>query len=171
MYSGNHIELRALKPSDLPFLYQVENHPEHWKYSDIPGPYSKEDLMALIEESIHGSIYESFQERFVIEEKNQNPVGFIDLYDFDFTNKRAGVGVLVVPEYRRKGYAKEALLLLETYAKIDLKLHQLYALISEDNLKSRALFEENNYIKTSEKKDWYWAEGQFKNAFFYQKKL
>ena len=70
----------------------------------------------------------------------------IDLFDFDFKNSRAGVGILVKePTDRLKGYGREALKLLVDYSFGHLNLHQLYCHISEENEASIKLFE--NQVK------------------------
>ena len=62
----------------------------------------------------------------------------IDLYDFEV--KAAGVGVLILEKYRRRGFAKESLKLLSKYAFSTLKLKKLFCSITTDNKKSIKLF-------------------------------
>ena len=38
---GEHIYLRALEPSDLDFLYDIENDEKIWEISNTQTPYSK----------------------------------------------------------------------------------------------------------------------------------
>ena len=59
----------------------------------------------------------SEQFRFVIDMCG-TPIGCIDLHDYSWAKEMAGVGVVLLKEYRRKGFAKEALLLLIKYALI-----------------------------------------------------
>ncbi|MDR2894019.1 MAG: GNAT family N-acetyltransferase [Alistipes sp.] len=69
------------------------------------------------------------------------PLGFIDLFDLDPTNRSAGVGILICNESdRRKGYASEALRLLMKYAGRSLELSRLWCNIAADNSASIALF-------------------------------
>ena len=56
------------------------------------------------------------------------------MFDFDFKNGRAGIGILIKDEVNRsKGAGKEALALLINYSFTHLDLHQLYCNISEEN--------------------------------------
>ncbi len=171
MIKGITIDLRSLTPSDLSFLFKIENNPNHWIFSDVPGPYTKEELIDFIEQSIKNTIYENKQERFVIQNKEGVSVGFIDLFDFDFTHKRAGIGVVIASEFRNKGFAKEALKIMERYAKEELKLHQLYASISQENLKSISLFKGCDFVMTAVKKDWFIKNSEYLALQFYQKVL
>ncbi|MEZ4999417.1 MAG: GNAT family protein [Bacteroidales bacterium] len=55
------------------------------------------------------------------------PVGTIDLFEFDPHHLRAGIGILIAEQSdRRKGYASMALEALVDYCFSHLKLHQVY---------------------------------------------
>ena len=103
-------------------------------------------------------------------DKNNNPIGLIDVFDFNFKNKRAGIGILIKSESDRfKGYGKEALELLVDYCFKTLHLHQVYANISESNLPSLNLFEGNGFKKIGLKKDWSFDGHQFSNEYILQR--
>ena len=96
-------------------------------------------------------------------------IGLIDLFDFDFKNKRAGVGILIKSEQNRQhGYGKEALELLINYSSNQLHLHQLYCNISENNNTSIKLFSNQGFKKIGLKKDWIYTNGAFKNEYLFQ---
>lgn len=170
MFEDNSkISLRALEPSDSTFLYKWENDPDVWKVSDTLTPFS----MFQIEQYILNSedIYTNKQVRLMIELHQaigDRTIGSIDLYDFDPFHLRAGVGIFIDGAYRRKGFAFKALDLIEKYAFQTLELHQLYCLISADNLSSVKLFEARNYILTGTKKDWLKRNNHFMDQYQYQ---
>ncbi len=151
----NGVRLRALEPSDVEILYQWENDPAVWGVSHTLLPFSRHTLERFIAEQAH-DIYHTRQTRFVIEEtEGGRPVGVIDLFDFDPFHLRAGVGILVYePEYRRKGYASQALDILVRYAFEVLRLHQLYCNIPVGNAPSRRLFEKCGFVSCGLKKEW-----------------
>ncbi len=167
--TGNKVYLRALEPTDLDFLYLLENDEMLWEVSNTLTPYSKFVLQQYLDNA-HRDMYEVKQLRLAICLLNTtNPIGFIDLYDFNPTHKRAGVGIVVFSENnKQKGFAKEALQLLIRYCFTHLGLHQLYAGISEDNNKSIGLFEKTGFTKTGERKDWILSNRQYKTEYFYQ---
>ena len=154
------VKLRAPEPSDLELLYSWENNMEIWKVSNTLTPFSKYVLKKYIETS-HLDIWETKQLRLIIEAKNQSslmcvPVGTIDLFDFDPFHSRAGIGILIANmEYRKKGYATEALSLLIRYAFETLQLHQLYCNISHDNHVSLQLFKNHGFETVGTKKEWH----------------
>lgn len=166
--SGEKIILRALEPEDLNFLYQIENNESFWEVSHTQTPFSKYILKRYLENA-HLDIYESKQLRLLIEEKStRKQIGMIDLFDYNPQHKRAGVGILIHPDFEKKGFASEALSIIINYSFSHLQMHQLYANITSDNIKSLALFNKYNFIKTGVKKDWILSEGKFKDEVLFQ---
>lgn len=166
---GEHSYLRALEPSDLDFLYQLENDTDNWELSGTQTPYSKSVLEFYLENA-HRDIYEVKQLRLCICDKSNRVLGLIDLFDFDPKNKRAGLGIIIKNEKdRKKGFGGEAIKLCCDYAFSSLHLHQIYANILEDNVQSIKLFEKLGFIKSGVKKDWLLSGDCFKNEILYQK--
>tara|TARA_B110000090_G_scaffold196891_1_gene234282 strand:- start:22 stop:552 length:531 start_codon:yes stop_codon:yes gene_type:complete len=165
---GPKINLRALEPEDLEFLFEIENNETYWEVSHTQTPFSKYVLKQYIENA-HLDIFEAKQLRLLIEEKTtKKQMGMIDLFDFNPQHQRAGIGILVHPEFQEKGVASEALKMIIKYAFSKLNLHQLYANIARDNQQSISLFKKNNFVKAGEKKDWIFSEGKFKNELLFQ---
>ena len=166
---GKNIILRALEPTDLDFLYQIENDESVWEVSNTSMPYSRFILSQYLENS-HKDIFEIKQLRMVICKFNTNQViGCIDLFDFEPKHRRVGIGVIIsTDEEKQKGYAYEALEILCNYSFTYLNVHQVYANIPEDNIASIKLFEKSGFIKSGSKIDWIYAQGIFKNELHYQ---
>jgi diamine N-acetyltransferase len=125
---GNTVYLRALEPTDLDFLFQLENNEAVWEVSNTTSPFSRFVLTQYLENS-HKDIYEAKQLRLVICVSESNKaIGCIDLFDFEPKHKRVGVGILITSEEnKQKGFASEALQLLRNYVFQHLELHQIYA--------------------------------------------
>ena len=165
---GNIINLRALEPEDLEFLYQIENNETFWEVSHTQAPFSKFLLKQYLENA-HLDIFEAKQLRLLIENSNtKEQIGMIDLFDFNPQHKRAGIGILIHPDFQQNGFASEALSLLIKYSFSHLNLHQLYANITSDNSKSISLFTKHNFNKVGVKKDWVLSDGNFKDEILYQ---
>jgi diamine N-acetyltransferase len=166
---GDLICLRALEPTDLDLLYQLENDEQVWEVSNTTKPFSKFVLKQYLDNS-YRDIYEVKQLRLVIfSAQDDKTFGFIDLFDFEPKHQRVGVGIVIFnAQDRGKGYAAEALKLLENYVSVHLKVHQLYANISVDNERSIILFEKAGYKKSGEKKDWIISKNGFKDELFFQ---
>ena len=164
------IFLRALEPEDLDLLVQLENDSSLWKYSNRTEPFSRALLQKYIDEQ-HQDIFEVKQKRFVVSYPDQTPIGFIDFFDFEPLHRRAGIGIIIHPDYRGKGYGKKALKLAEEYATKHLILHSLYANIAPENNASLRVFESCEFLRLAEKKEWNFYEGQFHDEYLYQKLL
>ena len=165
---GKHIYLRALEPEDLEFIHTIENDESLWELSNTITPYSKFLIRQYLEHS-HKDIFEVKQLRLVISDYEEKALGMIDLFDFDFKNSRAGVGILVKEtQDRQLGYGKEALQLLINYSFTHLGLHQLYCNISEENMASIKLFTSQGFNKIGLKEDWNYVDGIYKNEFIFQ---
>ena len=162
--------LRLLEPSDLDFLERIENDTRLWKYSNTTKPFSNEVLKIYIQNAKQ-DIVDAGQQRFVIVDSDSNKLGLIDLFDYEPKHARAALGVVIIEEFRGKGYAKEGLRLLEENVIQKLNLHQLYAGVSIENNPSRALFKAAGYIETAVKKDWSYYENQFHDEIIVQKLL
>lgn len=165
---GHNIFLRALEPEDLDFLYKLENDTAIWEVSETQTPYSKFILKQYLTNA-HRDIYEVKQLRLAICHLNGDVAGFVDLYDFDPKNQKAGVGIVVLNSERRTGVARDALNTLISYCFDILNLHQIYAGVADDNEASIALFTALNFVKTAIKKDWIRTAEGYKNELLFQK--
>ena len=91
---GKNIFLRALEPKDIDYLFSTENNEDFWEISNTSQPFSKHTLSKYLENS-HLDIYQIKQLRLVISDYNNISLGLIDLFDVDFKNLKAGVGILI----------------------------------------------------------------------------
>lgn len=166
---GSQIFLRALEPTDLDDLYRLENNTDTWSVSDTLVPFSKYVLEQYLQNA-HLDIFTVKQFRFMIVENTTNQViGTIDLFDFDPFHQRVAIGVLIDSEFRRKGYASEALSLLEDYCFNILQIHQMYAHITSDNVESISLFEKHEFKCAGIKKEWRKTVYGWSDELIYQK--
>lgn len=166
---NNILNLRALEPSDLDILYIWENRTDLWIHGNSLTPYSRLALREYIRDTQQTDIYQAKQLRLIIELKaDKNVIGCIDIYDFDFHNQRAGIGILIDEKFRNMGYASLTLKLIEEYSFRFLNINQLYAYIASDNLNSIELFERNKYQKSGLLKDWIKQDMEYKDVYIYQ---
>ena len=147
------IYLRALEPEDLELLYEVENDPANWLISSTVTPFSRDVLRQYLDNA-HLDIYTTRQLRLVICLDDNTAIGTIDLYDFDPQHLRAGVGIIVKEEFRRRQGAAKALAVLETYCKDVLHLHQLFCTIQSTNGASLVLFSKAGYTRVGTRLQW-----------------
>ena len=165
MLSQDNVTLRTIEPTDVDFLYTLENEMENWQVSQTVTPFSKQTLTdyAL---STHDITIQK-QLRLVIE-KSGEAVGAIDLFEYDAINQRAGVGLIVLAERRGEGIAIVALKLIEEYAFDILQLSQLWCNISGNNTISQNLFDGLGYIKCGTKVGWTRTPSGWEDEHIYQ---
>ena len=168
---GNKIRLRAIEPTDLDFIYTIENDPGVWRVGNTLVPYSRHQLEQYILSSQH-DLYSEKQIRLMIDlmlpENGKKTIGVIDLYDFEPHHERAGVGILVLPEEQSKGYATEALQVLIRYCFEILKLHMLHCNITADNTTSIRLFEKAGFLQCGLKKEWRYLDNCWMDELMFQ---
>lgn len=165
---NDRIYLRAVEPEDLDVMYHIENHPTLWGIGSFTVPYSRYALKEYIENSCN-DIYADKQLRLMIVKRDDNVViGTIDITDYSPMHSRGGVGIAVLEDYRRKGYAADALRLLLKYAFGFLHLKQLYAHVPADNIPSVKLFTSCGFRQSGLLKGWLRAEDTFKDVLLMQ---
>lgn len=163
------LKLRALERDDLDLLFSVENNSTHWEVSDTLAPFSRDVLLRYIENA-HLDLYEAKQLRLVItRSSDKRVVGLIDLYDFNPHHKRAGIGILILNQFKRKGYASKAMDLFLHYIFNHLDLHQIYANIPVKNKASLSLFQTKDFREIGIQKEWIRRRGSFDHVALYQK--
>jgi diamine N-acetyltransferase len=168
LLENEFIRLRALEPEDLEFLYKWENDARLWEYGNTLSPFSKFVLHQYIENSGQ-NIYEAKQLRMIIEDKaTKQPVGTIDLYDFEPHHNRAGIGILVDEMFQGKSYASQSLTLMKDYVFNFLKLSQIYAFIPAMNVPSLHLFRKCGYAESGLLKKWNKTPASREDVYVYQ---
>ena len=167
---SSKVLLRAVEPSDIDFIFQLENDSANWQVSNTLAPFSRYTIEQYVLNS-EQDIFTQKQLRLIIEAKDlEEPkrIGCIDLFEFDPLHKRAGVGIIIIAEEQNKGYASESLSLLIKHCFTVLGLHQLFCNISADNKKSIALFEHHGFVSCGVKKDWIFFDNQWKDELLLQ---
>jgi len=165
---GEKIFLRHLKKIDIDTLHEWENNPEVREVSDGQNTYSKRDIEHFV--NSHHDIYLQKQLRLMIcENKNEQPVGCIDLFQFDAHHSRAGVGILIFDKnLRNRGYGGDALQLLIQYCIKHFDLKQLYCNVQAHNKASINLFQKAKFKIIGLKKEWNRNEDEWEDEIMMQ---
>ncbi len=152
-------------------MYRLENDTTIWGVSGTLTPVSRHILAQFIE-SQKEDIYTYRQLRLMVCKSDGETVGMVDLFELDTHNRRAGVGIIIAPEFQQMGYGHATLDALDNYARSYLNIHQLWCNIGEDNHPSQALFRKMGYVHVGTKQEWNIApNGSFKAELTFQKLL
>ena len=165
-----NLNLRAVEPSDLDFLYMLESAEGCADASLNSAPVSPQLLENI--QSYTADIFADGQLRLIIEadeDGQKHRVGTIDISDFEPLNRRGFAGIIIAPEYRRRGYARTALTHLCDYASTTLGMHQLAAVVAVDNAPSIALFKSCGFKSTGRLRSWIRRGRTYADALIFQR--
>jgi RimJ/RimL family protein N-acetyltransferase len=119
--SGRKVGLRAVERGDIPRLWELRNDAkvEALSYGP-PRPHSMAEMEAWFEKLAA----EKDDHIFAIEAEGRL-VGLINLRDVDAVNRRADLGIALLPDEFGKGYGSDAIRVLLEYAFVHLNLHKM----------------------------------------------
>ena len=100
--------------------------------------------------------------------EDEQPIGCIELYNYDPINRRAAVGIVVSNEHRHKGYGLAMVNALTLFCQGNTSLHQLYADIAATNHPSLIIFQRAGYQHCATLRDWVIRADQFVDTYRYQ---
>ncbi len=160
------ISFREINLDDANFILEIENNNDIWKVSHTKENFTIKDIELFIANNMLEGLLTS-QKRWIIT-KNNISCGCIDLFDYSEVNKRAGIGIIIHPNYYNNRIATVALNSFIKYCKNTIGLHQLYCTILEENKYSLQLFKNNNFEETGKRKDWTFYNGKFYDEIFFQ---
>jgi diamine N-acetyltransferase len=170
MLKGSKIRLRPIEPWDIDKILEWENNHKNWRVSNTLVPFSKELITQYVNSA--QDIYSTKQIRLIITNQDDlSAIGSVDLFEFSPKHQRAGVGILVEEEHRGKGYALEALQLIDEYALTVVGIRNLFCNILEDNVESQRLFEKAGYVEVGRKIKWFNDQVDWLDEIMYQKVL
>ena len=105
----------------------------------------------------------SQQDSFPICNDEGKTVGVVELFNYSPLNDRAELGIEIEPEWQEKGLGKRSVLKMLRYAKEELALHTLYAIVEEDNIPSLSLFR-NLGFEEQTIRNWFREGEKYKNG-------
>ena len=105
----------------------------------------------------------SQQDSFPICNDEGKTVGVVELFNYSPLNDRAELGIEIEPEWQGKGLGKRSVLKMLRYAKEELALHTLYAIVEEDNIPSLSLFR-NLGFEEQTIRNWFREGEKYKNG-------
>lgn len=165
----NNLRLRAMEPEDLDFIYEIENDSKIWNIGVTNVPYSRYILHEYIAKS-SADIYTDRQVRLMINDDDKN-IGIVDVVNFDPRNRKAEIGIVIAEKFRNSGYGKAALAVAIEYSASVIHLHQLYAIVAEDNTISNRMFRNAGFVGTTTLREWLFDGKKYINATLMQKIL
>lgn len=162
------INLRAVEPSDVDFLYNLENAVDTCLVSETIIPFSKDFIERYVMACMETEFFAERQSRLIVE-KEGTAIGTLDLFNYSPIHRRAEVGIILDLSCRAKGIGGIVLAKILSYAKDVLNLRQLYAEVSVNNTVGQKLFSKAGFEHCGHKKDWLFKQGEWVDIICYQK--
>jgi len=142
---GKQINLRKLKKSDAPSIYQNAKDFEIARYTTLPHPYklkNAEDFIKITHQKIRKK--KAFELGIELKETKEI-IGMISLINLDYDNKNAEIGYWLGKKYWNKKIMKEAVNLILNFGFKKLKLVRIYARVMHPNISSAKLLEKSGF--------------------------
>jgi len=144
MLNNNLIKLRYFETKDLPYVSKIRSLPETYDYFFEFEPYNINQQLEWWESSYK----KSNEKNFIIVDTNDVFLGTISLVNIDMRNRKAELGrFFIVPEYRKKFYGKESIILLLEYSFQHLNLNKVYLEVFASNLQAINLYKNIGFEK------------------------
>ena len=105
---------------------------------------------------------------YIFPDNIEEPVGCVELYNYDPVNHRAAVGIIISNEYRHRGYGCEAIKSLASFCRDNTSLHQIYADIAATNTASIRIFQKANFQHCATMHDWVVRGDQYLDTYRFQ---
>jgi RimJ/RimL family protein N-acetyltransferase len=146
--TGRGITIRRPHRSHAESIVKHINTPDISRFiQGIPYPSVLKDAKGWIRHA-HRMERSVSSYHFVVQETDDDEViGCIALKHLNFKDRNAEVGYWISGLHRRKGYGKEAMRLILTYAMRELKLHRIYAVVDATNIASVKLLESCGFVR------------------------
>lgn len=144
--TGSKVTIRPIEEKDIQDIYNNAKDKEIARFTRVPHPYKVKDAKAYVNDSQKKWKDNTDYSFAIIEKKHQKLVGTISLKDVSLEKKTAEIGYWIGKEYWKRGYANDALLTIEQFAK-EKGIKKIYAYVMPENNVSLHLLQKNSYIK------------------------
>lgn len=156
MLQSENLNLRAVEPSDIDFMWRVESDRSQWLDNGNTAPYSQSQIVDYVMNYKADPMREG-ELRLIIEHDGET-IGIADLYNLNVVSRTGWIGIYLNPESRGYGHARKTLALLSDYAFNILHMRCLGAKIAEPNKACISLFESGGFEHVGSLKKWLLAD-------------
>lgn len=160
--------LRRLIKEDAEQIFKLRSNQDVMKFIGKKPIVSMDeaiDFFNLIDNSLENNSGITWAMALI--ESPEKTIGTMGLWRLIKENFRAEVGYMLLPEYWKKGLAKEALLKVIDYGFDEMKLHSMEAHISPRNAASASLLQSTGFLKEAYFKEDFFFNGAFEDTAIY----
>lgn len=175
-FFDKNLRLRRCENEDARLIYTIENDPILGQSNTLYEPLAHFQAREIVSAG-HSELASNGFLLLVIElvEQEISPckyehtnaitktIGVAQIYNFDFINRRAAIGIVLFPNFHRLGYGKRVLTMLLSYSFKALSLRQVYAEIFPDNIAAQNCFEQLGFQLKATLPNWYKTDDGYKD--------
>ena len=166
--TNEKIRLRPIERKDIEYLNKWKNDEEVYKF--LGGGFLP--VSADIQEKWLDSLMDTTgnNKRFIIENIEDGPVGLIGLYSINWIHRTCELGIFIGEKNMQgKGYASNAYMLLENYAKKYLNLRKIKANVVRSNEAAVEMYKKLNFTQVGCLKEERFINGKYHDLFIMEK--
>jgi diamine N-acetyltransferase len=161
--------LRSPLAEDKQFLLVMRNDVE---LQGMLMSRAKPNNSSRIDEWIDKRLSDEYGVFFVIaDSKTNTPVGYIQLLRMDFIHQRGDLGICIDKHHHGKGYAKDALLLLESYVRNLFNIRKIVLQVLNENLRAIRFYEKMGYRNVGTLQEHFYLNNEFHDVLLMEKKI
>ncbi len=158
-YSDDQIKIRDVNEKDIPYLFQWWIDKSLNKHDPRPLPTSvrtlKEECDAYCKmfksEIMNPVASENIYKYYIITNSKEEPIGFINTFDFNTNNDDAELGIFIGDKsYWNKGIASKSMNFIIDYHFNELSFKRIHIETGETNKVALGLFEKLGFTKCGE---------------------
>lgn len=166
--STERLLLRQITDEDTERVFLLRSNKTSHEFLDKPVMQSLLEASFLINKiNSDATANEGITWAIVLKENPSLLIGTIGLWRIIKEHYRAEIGYMLLPEYFRQGYMKEAITRVTTFGFEEMQLHSIEANINPANTGSAAVLKSTGYFKEAYFRENFYFNGIFKDSEIY----
>jgi len=168
-WESARIRLRAAEEADLSFLIERRKTPDglrQWFEDEIEFPLSEKETREIFIDDIT-NFYKDDKRLFILETPEDDYAGQLEVW---YAKRRAGVfryGIYLEEEYRGRGLAKDALLIVLDFYFNELNYRKCCPYVYSYNVNSKRFHEKFGFLKEALVKEEHYSRGAYHDLIYY----
>lgn len=161
MLKSSQITIKPLLKKHLELLRKLRNDESTAHYLTSVLPINE----YMQEEWFKKQSLDDTKMYFAIEEDNDNFIGVVRCDEWDKINRSIRIGLDIIPQKRRQGFAKEAYKLLFSYFFENLGINRIWLLVADYNKIAISLYESLGFVHEGGARQALYRKNEFHDYF------
>ncbi len=161
------LKLRNITLNDTNQIFELFSDKNLLKFTDNVIHKTLNDTLLLIEKYKKESKNNKSIRLVICLKDSDNIIGFLSIYNIDWTHKFASVGCFLSKKHQKNGFMIEAYSLVITHSFNNLKLNRLEAQIFVENTASINLFTNLSFIKEGRLRQNFMINNKLEDSYMY----